>query len=262
MKRFLKKILSKFIKTKVLDEINVNGTTYRVVEKTCPFPFYKNKRALVFKMPGKNITFIHSMIYLNKRKKIQPTMWLPQKIIELWGKSFDVEKTLCLGAAGCAVPRFIAHSFPKSYTIGVEYVPEFVEIAKKYFLLDEIEKQFKLELGDAFKFVKNEELKNTQDLIFVDVFDDENVPDEVFSNEFLENLFNCLNDNSVAVFNLLTYSPSGAQKFAQSIKTPFDIKAVVVKNRRTALVLAKTKNEEKCKEFLNSLDDLGTTVVC
>lgn len=253
-----RKLRSRFIKTTVLEELNVDGTTYRVVDKTGPF--YKGRRALVFKKDG--VVYIHSTIYTDKKIKLQPSMIICQNIIDLWGKRFGINNALCLGAAGCAMPRFISLAYPKSHTVGIEYVKEFVDIAKKYFLLNEIENQFELKLGDAFEYVKSKEIKNKFDAIFIDIFDKDTLPENLFSQEFLEDLYNVSSENAVLVFNLLTFSPSKAQKFAQSIKASFNIKAIVVKEGRTSLVLSKTDTEEKRKEFLSSLESLGTTVIC
>ncbi len=256
----LKKLRSKLVKTKVLEEINLNNITYRVVEKTSIVPSYSGRRALVFRVPNKNGTFIHSMIYIDKKKRYQPTFYLPQRVLDLWGEKFSLNENLCLGAAGCAVPRFLGLNFKESHTVGVEYSKEFIELAKKYFLINEIENQFDLVNADAFEYVKNENIKEKFDSVYIDIFDAEKLPQNIYGEDFINSLYLCTKENSVCVFNFLAEKPSKISEFAKSIKDEFPKKAVVYKDGRTALLLIKTNAREKANSVLEQLEKEATVV--
>ncbi len=258
MKKVLKKIRNKFIKTTVLNETVIEGTVYRVIEKTNILPSYSNRRAICFKTPDEpNRVYIHSMIYLNEKKHYQPVLIIPQKIIELWHSSFEPKNALVLGAAGCAVPRFIAFNYPEIKTVGIEYCPEFVEMANKYFFTDRISDRFSLVLGDAFDYVINKKNAEKQDIIFVDIFDKDSIPETAFSEEFINGLYEMTSDNSVVIFNLLELNKEDAVSFAKEIKTPFTRKTVVCNNGRTALLFAKSTDEKKLNVFSDGIHTIG-----
>lgn len=258
--KMLQKLRSFFIKTKVLEEKNLNNITYRVVEKSSIIPSYSNRRAIVFRVDGSTKTYIHSMIYLDKKNRYQPTFYLPQRVLDLWNEDFSLSENLCLGAAGCAVPRFLGLNFKESHTVGVEYSKEFIEFAKKYFLLNEIENQFDLVNDDAFEYVKNEEIKGKFDSVYIDIFDSNKVPDEVFSMEFTSNLYNITKENSVLVFNFITEEPQKVEAFANSLKEKYTAKLILQKNLRTVLVLVKSDDEEKAKRFIQKLNHEGSII--
>lgn len=258
MKKVLKKIRNKFIKTTVLNETVIEGTVYRVIEKTNILPSYSNRRAICFKTPDEpNRVYIHSMIYLNEKMHYQPVLIIPQKIIELWHSSFEPKNALVLGAAGCAVPRFIAFNYPEMKTVGIEYCPEFIEMANKYFFTDRISDRFSLILGDAFDYVINKKCPEKQDIVFVDIFDKDSIPENTFSQEFINGLYEITSDNSAVIFNLLTLNEKDAELFADGIKAPFTQKTVVSRNGRTTLVLAKSTDEKKLDAFMDGIHTVG-----
>lgn len=258
MKKILKKIRNKFIKTAVLNETVIDGTVYRVIEKTSILPSYNGRRAICFKTPDEpNSVYFHSMIYLDEKKHYQPALITPQKIIELWHKSFEPKNALVLGAAGCAVPRFIAFNYPEMKTVGIEYCPEFIEMANKYFFTDRISDRFSLTLGDAFDYVINKKSPEKQDIIFVDVFDKNSIPENTFSEEFINGLYEITSDNSAVIFNLLTLNEKDADLFAEGIKAPFTRKTVVCNNGRTTLVLAKSTDGKKLDAFMDGIHTVG-----
>lgn len=258
MKKVLKKIRNKFIKTTVLNETVIDGTVYRVIEKTSILPSYNGCRAICFKTPDEpNRVYFHSMIYLDEKKHYQPVLITPQKIIELWHSSFEPKNALVLGAAGCAVPRFIAFNYPEMKTVGIEYCREFVEMANNYFFTDRISDRFSLTLGDAFDYVINKKNAEKQDIIFVDIFDKNSIPENTFSEEFINGLYEITSDSSAVIFNLLTSKKEDAVLFATDIKAPFTRKTVVCNDGRTMLVLIKSTDEKKLDAFSDKIHTVG-----
>lgn len=250
LKRKLKKIQSRFIKTTVLYETVIDGKFYRVIEKTSILPWYKDRRAICFKEPAEHDrVYVYSMILNSKRARYQPVFVAPQKIIEAWHGLFKPKKALVLGTAGGTVPRFIALNFPEMQTVGVEYCRDIIEIAKEYFFLSQISDRFTLLEGDAFDYVINKKIPEKQDVVFVDIFDGVSIPCKVFSEEFLNSLYECTGKDSVIIFNLLTLGGDSAAEFAKGIKAKFAKKILVLNGNTVTLVLAKSENGEKLNAF-------------
>lgn len=250
MKKALKKIQAKFIKTTVLYETVIENTAYRVVEKTSVLPWYADRRAICFKSPNEpEKVYIHSMIYHSKRKRYQPVFYAPQKISECWHNVFKPNNALILGVGGGAVPRFFALNFPEMKITGVEYCEEFIEIAYKYFFISEISDRFSLIHGDAYDYIINNKNDEKQDIVFVDIFNAASIPCETFSEEFVNGLYENTSSDSLVIFNLLTLNKDDAVSFAKGIKAPFNKKILIFNNATVTLALIKTADIEKMSAF-------------
>lgn len=261
MKKALKKIQAEFIKTTVLNETVIDNLPYRVIDKTSPLPWYKNRRAICFKSSEKpHRLYVYSMVYHSKRSHYQPVMIMPQKIIEAWHNIFKPKNALVLGAAGCTVPRFIALNFPEMTTVGIECCPEIVELANKYFFISEISDRFSLVQGDAFDFILNKKITAKPDVIFVDIFNEASIPNETFSDEFITAIYETANTDAVIIFNLLSLSKEDTVTFAKRIKAPFSRKTVIYKGSISTLVLMKSTDSEKAKTFLDEIHTLGDVI--
>ncbi len=254
---FLKNLKSKTVKRKIVDEFILDGVPHRVIDYTSWVSGYKGKRELVFKAKNDNRIFTHSSIFLSKKQHFQPIYTVPQKIAYIWNKNFVANNVLVLGCAGCTFPRFYALEYPESKITGVELSEELVEIANKYFLLDQIKQQFDLYCDDAFKFVKEFDFKEKQDIIFVDIFAYNQLPSDVFSKDFLDSLFDCTSNDSMVIFNFLQEDYNKILDFAKSIEQPFNKKYVVSANERCYMLLLKTENNNKIEAFKNSINEIA-----
>lgn len=245
------------VKRKIVDEFVLDSVLYRIVDYTSWVPGYKGKRELVFKAKDDNRLFIHSSVFLSTKQHFQPIFTVPQKIAYFWNKSFVANNVLVLGCAGCTFPRFYALEYPQSKIIGVELSEKLVEIANKYFLLDQIKQQFDLYCDDAFKFVKEFDFKEKQDVVYVDIFSGNQLPSELFSKDFLDALYDCTSDNSVIIFNFLQKSNDEILDFAKRIEQPFNKKIVTCVNKHCGMVLIKAEDENKIEEFKNSINEIA-----
>ncbi len=257
---FLKQLKRKSIKQKIIHEFVLDNVPHRIVDYTSWVPGYKSKREIVFKVKDDNKNFIHSSIFLSTKHHFQPVFTIPQKLAYIWNNSFVANNALVLGCAGCTFPRFYALEYPESKITGVELSKTLVEIANKYFLIEQIKNQFDLYCDDAFKFVNDFEFKEKQDIVFVDIFSYNQLPADVFSKNFIDSLFDCTSENSMVIFNFLQEDCNKILDFAKSVETPFDKKYVVCVNERCHMLLIKTKNEKKIDEFKNSIDRIATVL--
>lgn len=130
-----------------------------------------------------------------------------QRILKLGLKNIGFEKIknmqhiLILGVAGGSVIKTLIDDihFPGKIT-GVEIDPEVIQIANRYFKLNEIP-QLKIIIDDAFEFV----LKTTDkyDLIVVDVFQDTKMPNFLFETFFIDRICFLLKNRGSILFNTM-----------------------------------------------------------
>lgn len=245
------KLIKKLTKVSVIETFDIDGETYKIIDYTSPLPFIKDRRTISFKRD--NIVYSHSAIYLNPKHHFQPILPIPQRVIALWGEQNTIKNTVVLGCAGCSVPRFISLRYPESKTIGVELCKEFIEIAKKYFLLDQINEQFKLIQGDAIKFIEERQLNEKQSIIFVDIFNNDKIIPQVFTDEFLIPLYETLEENSLLLINVLGENLEETKEFFCKLNIPFNDKVIVKSNRAQFVVLTKSTDNQKAEAFINSL---------
>ncbi len=118
-------------------------------------------------------------------------------------KNRNVEAALLLGLGAGNVPQLLRHSNPKAKVTALEFDPEVIRLGKEFFGLGEVP-NLEIKEGDAFEFIPT--CTVTFDLIIVDLFVDENVPEAASSQKFLEKLAALLNKNGLVVFNRLGHT--------------------------------------------------------
>ena len=249
----------KLVKMKVLDSVVIDGTVYKIIDKTCILPNVKNTRLLRFRKD--NMFYIYSAIHLNPKQHFQPFLSFVQKVISIWSKSYSLNNSLVLGCAGCAIPRFISLHYPKSNVIGVELSEDVIKVAKKYFFLEQIENQFELVKGDAIEYVKNYNLDYKQDIILIDIFCENKVVPQVFTESFINAIYNITNQNGIVIINILGENIEGVKSFFDDIKLPFENIFAVKKGNSQFFVLTKTTDIQKENRFINKLKKTKDIVV-
>ncbi|MGB1269650.1 MAG: spermidine synthase [Flavobacteriaceae bacterium] len=113
----------------------------------------------------------------------------------------QLNSILILGVAGGSVIQTLRKDFKLHTKItGVEIDADVIELANTYF---QLYKTPNLELitEDAFKYIRL--TKHTYDLIIIDVFNDTQMPSELFEDTFWEATSNLLNDKGLCLFNTL-----------------------------------------------------------
>ena len=111
------------------------------------------------------------------------------------------ENILILGVAGGSVIKTLVDEVKfKGKIIGVEIDKDVVEIANKYFKLNEI-KNLELIVDDAFEFVLK--TKDKYDLIIIDIFQDTTMPNFLFEVFFINRINFLLNVDGFILFNTM-----------------------------------------------------------
>jgi spermidine synthase len=111
------------------------------------------------------------------------------------------ENILILGVAGGSVIKTLVDEVKfKGKIIGVEIDKDVVEIANKYFKLNEIS-NLELIIDDAFEFVLK--TKDKYDLIIIDIFQDTTMPNFLFEDFFINRINFLLNVDGFILFNTM-----------------------------------------------------------
>lgn len=114
------------------------------------------------------------------------------------------ESALILGVAGGSVIKTLVDEIKfKGKITGVEIDKEVVDIANKYFHLNEI-KNLEIIVDDAFEFVLK--TKEKYDLIIIDIFQDTKMPNFLFEDFFINRVNFLLNAEGFILFNTMVIS--------------------------------------------------------
>ncbi len=118
----------------------------------------------------------------------------------------EFKKILILGvAAGSVIKTLIDEINFEGKIIGVELDPEIIEIANKYFDLQKFE-NLEIIIDNAESFVKNPTY--IYDLIIIDIFQDNFMPEFLFEINFINNIKIILLENGFVIFNTMVLNKS------------------------------------------------------
>jgi len=120
---------------------------------------------------------------------------------------------LVLGIAGGSVIKTLVNELDfKGEITGVEIDPEIISLANKYFKLNEIP-NLTIYIEDANQFVQN--TNKTFDIIIIDIFQDNSIPEFLFENKFIENTKSLLTSGGYLLFNTMIHSKSDQERNKQ-----------------------------------------------
>lgn len=111
---------------------------------------------------------------------------------------------LILGLGGGSAAKLINKLWPEAKIIGVDIDPIMIELGERYMDLNRIP-NLQVVIQDATKFVKNPKLRNSFDVILVDVYQQNQVPEEAETEEFIKDVKILLGKGGVAIFNRFFY---------------------------------------------------------
>lgn len=156
-------------------------------------------------------------------------------------KSEDAE-ILILGLGGGDVVLQLKNEFKsKARITAIEIDPIMIEIAINEF---NIIPNHRLEIlnQDAFNYLKYN--TKTHDLIIVDLFYDAIIPEFVFHQTFMDQIFNSLNRSGSVIFNTFILEDSHDlrnQKLVNQLKDKFDIQSYKKQFGHNHLIIAQKK---------------------
>jgi len=123
------------------------------------------------------------------------------------------ENILVLGVAGGSVIQTLRNDFNIDAKItGVEIDSDVIQLANTYFKLNSIS-NLELVIADAFQFIKA--TQETYDLIIIDIFNDSNMPQELFEGDFWNRIQQLLSNKGVCLFNSIYTSNKDIERNKQ-----------------------------------------------
>ena len=126
------------------------------------------------------------------------------------------QKVLILGFGLASVPIILEKNFNKEYHYtGVEIDEEVIYLANKY-AMDELSSGFNIICADAYAFAMQSE--EQFDLVIMDVFFDDVIPEQFEDNLFLERLKSLTRSGGLLMYNRLAFNQKDitrTQKFYQ-----------------------------------------------
>lgn len=153
---------------------------------------------------------LHQGEYLLETKNVNYSYGSLQKVLKLGLNQigiFEIKKMqniLVLGVAGGSVIKTLVDDFNYTKQItGIEIDEGLLDLANNYFGLNKI-KNFKGVVADAENYV--ETTPEIYNLIIVDVFNDNEMPEFLFERKFIFNLVQKLPLNGYILFNLMLSS--------------------------------------------------------
>jgi hypothetical protein len=125
-------------------------------------------------------------------------------------EQLKIEKVLLLGLGLGSIPYMLEKVFDRDFQYtAVEVDDSVIYLAQKY-VLDELKSPIETIQADAFAFVAQEQSK--YDLIAMDIFLDDVVPDRFEQQEFLLNLRSLLAENGLLLYNRLASTMEDRKK--------------------------------------------------
>lgn len=147
--------------------------------------------------------------FLNGKPRVEAGGLLQSGSIlkQLWQKpinklqkiSVKPQTVLVLGLGGGTLINLLTKKYPVANITAIEIDPVMISISQKYFGIEE-GNNLKIICTDAFLYLKN--TQENFDLILVDLFSGNKIPDQSFSEDFWQNL---VAKSKVAIVNTLFF---------------------------------------------------------
>ncbi|MBL4851502.1 MAG: fused MFS/spermidine synthase [Gammaproteobacteria bacterium] len=158
---------------------------------------------------------------------------------------------LSLGLGGGAFERFFRKKLPELKLQSVELSPTVIEISREYFKLDS--DHYSIWQGGAEEYLAQTD--QTFDMIFCDIFGHDGAPPCLSDNNFYKDIANKLDDNGIAVVNLLVKDATEMLKMLQAAYPNFDTLALldVPEDKNIILFLSKQAATPISADKINQL---------
>ncbi|MGC8479303.1 MAG: spermidine synthase [Candidatus Micrarchaeia archaeon] len=114
---------------------------------------------------------------------------------------FEKPNILMIGLGGGSIIKEISKIFTRANIDVVEINNEVISLYKNFFKDNEIEDSVKIYNKNGFDFVSSR--KNTYDIIILDAYEIDNIPEEFLTEEFVKNSYRSLKENGILVINCI-----------------------------------------------------------
>ncbi|HEY9030472.1 MAG TPA: fused MFS/spermidine synthase [Kangiella sp.] len=119
----------------------------------------------------------------------------------------DPKEILIIGLGGGVLANTFGELYPEAHITSVEIDPVVAKMAKKYFSYDDSKPNFETHIRDGRVFVKRAlKDKKRYDLILLDAFNSDYIPEHMMTKEYLEEVKELAKDDGIIMAN--TFSTS------------------------------------------------------
>jgi len=112
-------------------------------------------------------------------------------------------RVLVLGLGVGAIPRTLRALYPELTVDVVEIEMKVIKAAVSYFKLRDDPERFRLYNADAVEFVKRNESKGAYDVVFMDAYNAQGIPEVLRTREFYDDMLSCVRPNGLLSINLI-----------------------------------------------------------
>ncbi len=169
-----------------------------LVEKDTPY-----SHLMVKDTGGKRILFLNGMpdsaMYLND--SVELAFPYTRYFAMGWALNPDISKVLFVGGGGFSGPKKFLRDYPVSQVNVVEIDPDVIEVARRYFGVQE-DPRLRIYNQDGRTYLGHNEER--YDLIVLDAYTKTYVPFHLMTREFFEELSDSLSPEGVIVSNLIS----------------------------------------------------------
>ena len=192
-------------------------------------------RILVFNRYDKNNDLIRSFTmdsghesaaYVDENKWTELVFEYTKMYDLMFDSSKEIKDTLLIGGAGYSYPKHYISKFPDKTMDVVEIDPMVTEIARKYFYLDRLIKEYKTEETGRLKLITEDgrtylnRNEKKYDAILNDAFSDTTPAATLTTLEAVKNIKKSLNENGLYLTNIISSLDGENSKFMKAeVKT-------------------------------------------
>lgn len=161
------------------------------------------RRMAIMELRIDGVNGVYSKIDIEKNSKNLLVYKFCKKILDgfLDEEYIQLKNALVLGCGGGTVPKYVANNFDNVQIDIVELYFDIIEIAKKYFIKDELE-NINIYKSDAFLFVEKLEDTKKYDFIFIDVFIEDKLDNNSLESNFIKKIERIMSLTGVVIHNL------------------------------------------------------------
>lgn len=127
--------------------------------------------------------------------------------------TFKPKKVLVLGLGLASIPFLLEKIFNQKFEYTIVEIDDVVIRLAETYTMSRLDSHFQIYNADAAQFVKYHEEK--YDLITMDVFAEDIIPNKFKHNTFLENVKNLLSEDGLILYNLLALTKEDKKQSAQ-----------------------------------------------
>ena len=155
---------------------------------------------------------------INKKSPFKLQTKYTRDMAKVFDHYRDIPETiLVLGLGAGTIPSYLYHRFPKTKIYVVEILPELKEIASDYFSMPRNER-LEIVIGDAYDYVMKTQIQF--DLIFMDVFSKNAIPQKFRTEEFYTGLKRLISADGYVAFNTWI-DPSSYRNYIKKLENTF-----------------------------------------